>query len=67
MVQLNNMLKTSKWMYQWKRSFYPDVSKQAQKVVFSSKRHELSHPPVVFSNVPVKGSSIQKHLRIHFD
>ena len=35
-MQLNNdLLKTSKWTYQWVMSFYPDVFKQAQEVVFS--------------------------------
>ena len=40
----------SKWAYQ---SFNPDVSKQAQEVVFSRKSHKLAHP-VLFDNVPVK-------------
>ena len=67
-VQLNNdLLKTSKWAYQWKMSFNPDVSKQAQEVVFSRKSHKLAHPPVLFNNVPVKRCSIQKHLGIHLD
>ena len=65
-MQLNNdFLKISKWAYQWKMSFNPDVSKQAQEVIFSRKRHKLAHPPVIFNNVPVKRCSIQKHLGIH--
>ena len=48
-------------------SFNPDVSKQAQEVVFSRKYLKLAHPPVLFNNVPVKRSSIQKHLGIHLD
>ena len=48
-------------------SFNPDVSKQAQEVVFSCKSHKLAHPPVIFNNVPVKRCSIQKHLGIHLD
>ena len=67
-VQLNNgLLKISKWTYQWKMSFSPDVSKQTQEVVFSCKSHKLAHPPVFFNNVPVKRCSIQKHLGIHLD
>ena len=67
-MQLNNdLLKISKWAYQWKMSFNPDVSKQAQEVIFSRKSHKLAHPPVIFNNVPVKRSSIQKHLGIHTD
>ena len=67
-MQLNNdLLKISKWAYQWKMSFNPDVSKQAQEVVFSHKSHKLADPPVIFNNVPVKRCSIQKHLVIHLD
>ena len=67
-VQLNNdLLKISKWAYQWKMLLNPDVSKQAQEVVFSCKSHKLVHPPVLFNNVPVKRCSIQKHLGIHLD
>ena len=67
-TQLNDdLLKISKWAYQWKMSFNPDVSKQAQEVVFSRKSHKLAHPPVLFNNVPVKRCSIQKHLGIHLD
>ena len=66
-MQLNNdLLKISKWAYQWKMSFNPDVSKQAQEVIFSRKSHKLAHPPVIF-NVPVKRCSIQKHVGIHLD
>ena len=37
-VSLNNdLLKISQWAYQWKMTFNPDVSKQAQEVVFSRK------------------------------
>ena len=67
-VQLNNdLLKISKWVYQWKMSFNPDVSKQAQELVFSHKSHKLAHPPVFFNNIPVKRCSIQKHLGFHLD
>ena len=67
-VQLNSdLLKISKWAYQWKMSFNPDVSKQAQEVVFSRKSHKLAHPPVFFNNVQVKRCSIQKHLGFHLD
>ena len=67
-VQLNNdLFKISKWAYQWKMFFNPDVSKQVQVVVFSHKSHKLAHPSVLFNNVPVKRCSIQKHLGIHLD
>ena len=53
--------------HSFKMSFNPDVSKQAQEVVFSCNSHKLAHPPVIFNNVPVKRCSIQKHLGIHLD
>ena len=67
-VQLNNdLLKISKWAYQWNMSFNPNVSKQAQEARFSHKSHKLAHPPAFFNNVPVKRCSIQKHLGFHLD
>ena len=33
-------------------SFNPDLSKQAQEIVFSYKTHEISHPNVNFNNSP---------------
>ena len=43
-------------------SFDPDVSKQAQEVVFPCKSNKFAQPPVLYNNVPVKRCSIQKHL-----
>ena len=58
-MQLNNdLLKISKWAYQWKMSFNPGVSKQSQEVIFLVKATK---------NVPVKRCSIQKHLGIYLD
>ena len=34
----NDLVKISRWAYQWKMSFNPDPSKQAQKVTFIRKR-----------------------------
>ena len=33
----NDLIKISRWAYQWKMSFNPDPSKQAQEVIFSRK------------------------------
>ena len=33
----NDLVKISRWAYQWKMSFNPDPSKQAQEVIFSRK------------------------------
>ena len=49
----NDLLKISQWAYQWKMIFNPDVSKQAQGVVFSRKAIAANHETVYFNNVPV--------------
>ena len=50
-VSLNNdLLKISQWAYQWKMTFNPDVSKQAQEVVFSRKGITTNHATVYFNN-----------------
>ena len=52
--QLNDDLKMiSDWVYQWKISFNPDSSKQAQEVIFSCKSSRVEHPRVIFSNSSV--------------
>ena len=49
--ELNNDLKKiSDWAFQWKMSFNPDPSKQAQEVIFSIKLKNVSYPPLVFNN-----------------
>ena len=66
--ELNNDLKKiSDWAFQWKMSFNPDPSKQAQEVVFSRKLKNVSHPPFVFNNVKVLSCKSQKHLGILLD
>ena len=65
-MQLNDdLIKVSNWAYQWKMSFNPEVTKQAQEVVFSRKSQKVTHPTVYFNNSPVTRSSSQKHLGIH--
>ena len=59
--------KISNWAYQWKMSFNPDTSKQAQEVIFSHKTQRVIHPPEIFNNIPVVRSSCQKHLGIYID
>ena len=45
--------------------FNPDLSKQAQEVIFSRKTNKISHPATTFNTVPVAGTSCQKHLGLH--
>ena len=46
----NDLVKISRWAYQWKMSFNPDPSKQAQEVIFSRKTKKEYHPPLAFNN-----------------
>ena len=48
-------------------SFNPEITKQAQEVVFSRKSQKVTHPTVYFNNSPVTQSSSKKHLGIHLD
>ena len=38
------------WAFQWKMIFNPDLSKQAQEVIFSRKIKKLLHPTLLFNN-----------------
>ena len=46
----NDLRRISNWAFQWKMSFNPDPSKQAQEVIFSHKLQKISHPSVYFNN-----------------
>ena len=43
----------TKWAFQWKMIFNPDLSKQAQEVIFSRKMKKLLQPTLLFNNVPL--------------
>ena len=55
------------WAFQWKMSFDPDASKQAQEVIFSRKLQKSTHPTVSFNNTTVTQSVTQNHLRMLLD
>ena len=38
------------WPFQWKMSFNPDPSKQAQEVVFTRKVKKVVRPQIFFNN-----------------
>ena len=63
----NDLTKITKWAFQWKMSFNPDISKQAHEVIFSRKRFVSSHPPLTFNNIPVAQTNSQKHLGMQLD
>ena len=43
----NDLTKITKWAFQWKMTFNPDISKQAHEVIFFRKRSVSSHPPLI--------------------
>ena len=47
--------------------FNPDLSKQAQEVIFSRKTNKISHPNTTFNAVPVACTSYQKYLDLYLD
>ena len=63
----NDLVKISNWAYQWKISFNPDPSKQAQEIVFSRKVNKDYHTPLAFNNNNVPETDSQKHLGIILD
>ena len=63
----DDLKKTNKWAFQWKMSFNPDLSKQAQEVIFNCKIKKLSHPSLVFNNNNVLQTSSQKRLGVTLD
>ena len=51
--------------FQWKMSFNPGPSKQAQEVTFTHKVKKVVHPPIFFNNKQVQQVSSQKHLDLY--
>ena len=48
---LNSYLsKIDEWALQWKMSFNPDLTKQAQEIIFSRKTSRRNHPGLMFNN-----------------
>ena len=48
-------------------SFNPDLSKQAQEVIFSRKASRVDHPLVTFNKSPVARTPCQKHVGLYLD
>ena len=63
----NNLVKISRWAYQWKMMFNPDINKQATEVYFSQRRAKSLPPPIIFNNNNVLNSPCQKHLGLVLD
>ena len=63
----NDLVKISRWAYQWKMSFNPNPNKQAQEVIFSIKTKKEYHPPLAFNDDNVSGTNSPKHLGVVLD
>ena len=59
--------KINRWAFQWKMSFNPDLSEQAQEVIFSLKLQKSVYLPLHFNNIEVTQSTTQKHLGMVLD
>ena len=47
----NDLSVISNWAFQWKMIFNPDLTKQAQEVIFSRKTKKLLHPCLSFNDI----------------
>ena len=47
--------------------FNPDITKQAEEVIFSVKNIKPIHPTLTFNNVPVARVEHTKHLGVYLD
>ena len=67
-IDLNNDLKKiGEWAFQWKMSFNPDLTKQAQELIFSRKVQMGNHPPLFFNENVIPKTTLQKHLGMFLD
>ena len=48
-------------------TFNPDLTKQAQEVIFNRKTKKLLHSCLSFNNVPLRNSISKKHLGLELD
>ena len=49
----SGVAKIKQWLFQWKMSFFSDLNKQAQEVIFSRKPKKVCHPHLRFNNTEV--------------
>ena len=55
------------WAQQWKMSYNPDPTKQANRVTFLRNRSCEAHPPLYFNDQIVASVNDHKHLGIVLD
>ena len=47
--------------------FNPDITKQAQEIIFSQKENDTGHPSLQFNNARIQQQSVKKHLGLFLD
>ena len=62
-----DLLKITQWAYQWKMSFTPNITKQAQEIIFYQKKNDTSYPSLYFNNARIQRQTVQKHLGLFLD
>ena len=55
------------WAYQWKMSFNPDPTKQAEQVIVSTKASKVEHPAIYFNGSEVETVPHHKHIGLILD
>ena len=63
----DNLSRISEWAHRWKILFNPDITKQAQEVIFSRENTKNDHPIVYLNETPVRHTTCQKHLGMLLD
>ena len=56
----DDLNKISEWAYKWKILFNLDLTKQAQKVIFSRKNIKTGHPIAYSNETPTAHTTCQK-------
>ena len=49
----NNLIEIMQWAFQWEMSFNPDLSEQADEVIFSLKQTTISHSYLTLNDMRV--------------
>ena len=63
LLQLNdNLIKIWNWAYQWKMSFNPEVTKQAQEIFFSCKSQKVTYLTVYNSITPLWHKVLARYI-----
>ena len=63
----DDLAKFQEWALQWKTSFNPDTSKQAQKIIFCRKLKKTPRSSLMFNNNQVKQTFSQKYVGVILD